>query len=72
MPTNQPETDIYRLIIANSETGEKIGDIPVEAQSSPETWKRLPEALEAFGELVNVQREDMRQNVFRINVNRSI
>ena len=68
MPLDQPETDIYRLIIADAQTGRKIGDIPVEAQGSPETWKKLPEALEEFGKLVSVKREQIGENIFRIDV----
>jgi hypothetical protein len=68
MPSNQPEKDIYRLIIADSKTGRTIDDIPIEAKKSPETWKQLPEALKEFGELVEVQREAMGTNIFRVDV----
>ena len=68
MPPKQSETDIYRLIIADSETGRKIGDVPIEASKSPETWKKLPAALKEFGELVGVKREEMGKNIFIIDV----
>ena len=69
MPSEQLQSDnIYRLIIADADTGRKIGDVPIEASRSPETWKKLPAALKDFGELVGVQREDMKNNIFRINV----
>lgn len=66
---NTKKRDI-RLIIDNAETGKNIVDeVVLNTDADPTHWKHLPGFLKEGGEIVEVQREQMLKDVFRLRIN---